>query len=75
MNNRVVVIAGASRKLGRSMAVHQARRGLGIVGTYHSSEDAAYDAPYPDTRFKGGVRRFPNLVPDNPEIPRSTSFF
>jgi pimeloyl-ACP methyl ester carboxylesterase len=29
-------------------------------------EAAAYGAPYPDVRFKGGVRRFPNLVPDNP---------
>jgi haloalkane dehalogenase len=28
-------------------------------------EVAAYDAPYPDASFKGGVRRFPNLVPDN----------
>ena len=31
------------------------------------AEAAAYDAPYPDATFKGGVRRFPNLVPDNPD--------
>ena len=31
------------------------------------AEVAAYDAPYPDASFKGGVRRFPNLVPDNPD--------
>jgi len=31
------------------------------------AEAAAYDAPYPDVSFKGGVRRFPNLVPDNPD--------
>ena len=30
-------------------------------------EAAAYAAPYPDVRYKGGVRRFPQLVPDNPE--------
>jgi pimeloyl-ACP methyl ester carboxylesterase len=30
-------------------------------------EAAAYDAPYPDATFKGGVRRFPNLVPDHPD--------
>ena len=30
------------------------------------AEAAAYDAPYPDASFKGGVRRFPNLVPDHP---------
>jgi pimeloyl-ACP methyl ester carboxylesterase len=31
------------------------------------AEAAAYDAPYPDATFKGGVRRFPNLVPDHPD--------
>jgi haloalkane dehalogenase len=30
------------------------------------AETVAYDAPFPDATFKGGVRRFPNLVPDNP---------
>lgn len=30
------------------------------------AEAAAYDAPFPDATYKGGVRRFPNLVPDNP---------
>ena len=30
-------------------------------------ERAAYDAPFPDARYKAGVRRFPNLVPDRPE--------
>jgi pimeloyl-ACP methyl ester carboxylesterase len=32
-------------------------------------ECAAYDAPYPDARYKGGVRRFPQLVPDRPDAP------
>jgi pimeloyl-ACP methyl ester carboxylesterase len=32
-----------------------------------AAEAAAYDAPYPDARSKAGVRRFPNLVPDNPD--------
>ncbi|MEM9044301.1 MAG: haloalkane dehalogenase [Pseudomonadota bacterium] len=27
------------------------------------AEAAAYDAPYPDSRFRAGVRRFPALVP------------
>lgn len=31
------------------------------------SEAAAYGAPFPDARYKAGVRRFPNLVPDKPE--------
>ncbi|HLL27275.1 MAG TPA: haloalkane dehalogenase [Xanthobacteraceae bacterium] len=40
-------------------------------GTPHLSaaEVAAYDAPFPDARFKAGVRRFPNLVPDGPDAP------
>jgi pimeloyl-ACP methyl ester carboxylesterase len=32
-----------------------------------ASEVAAYDAPFPDLTYKGGVRRFPNLVPDHPD--------
>jgi len=31
------------------------------------AEAAAYDAPYPDIKYKAGVRRFPNLVPDRPD--------
>ena len=31
------------------------------------AEAAAYDAPFPDITYKAGVRRFPNLVPDNPD--------
>ena len=30
-------------------------------------EAAAYAAPFPDARYKAGVRRFPNLVPDRPD--------
>lgn len=37
--------------------------------TLTKEERAAYDAPFPDVTFKGGVRRFPNLVADNPEAP------
>ncbi|SLN29521.1 haloalkane dehalogenase [Oceanibacterium hippocampi] len=33
----------------------------------NEAERAAYDAPYPDVTFKAGVRRFPNMVPDNPD--------
>ena len=31
------------------------------------SEAAAYDAPFPDRRYRAGVRRFPALVPVSPE--------
>jgi haloalkane dehalogenase len=30
-------------------------------------EAAAYDAPFPSVEYKAAVRRFPNLVPDNPD--------
>jgi len=33
------------------------------------AEADAYDAPFPSSAYKGGVRRFPNLVPDRPDAP------
>ena len=33
------------------------------------AEGAAYDAPFPDQRYKAGVRAFPNLVPDREDAP------
>ncbi len=33
------------------------------------AECAAYDAPFPDVRYKAGVRRFPEMVPDRPDAP------
>ena len=32
-------------------------------------ECAAYDAPFPDIRYKAGVRRFPEIVPDRLDAP------
>lgn len=32
-------------------------------------EAAAYEAPFPDARYKAGVRRFPQLVADHPNSP------
>jgi haloalkane dehalogenase len=37
------------------------------VPALSDAEAAAYAAPYPDARYKAGVRRFPNLVPDRPD--------
>jgi pimeloyl-ACP methyl ester carboxylesterase len=34
-----------------------------------AEEAAAYDAPFPDRRYKAGVRAFPNLVPDHADAP------
>ena len=33
------------------------------------AEAAAYDAPFPEARYKAGVRRFPQLVPEFPDSP------
>jgi haloalkane dehalogenase len=33
------------------------------------AEAAAYAAPFPDVTYKGGVRRFPELVPPTPDAP------
>jgi pimeloyl-ACP methyl ester carboxylesterase len=33
------------------------------------AEATAYDAPFPDRRYKAGVRAFPNLVPDRDDAP------
>jgi haloalkane dehalogenase len=43
-------------------------------GTPHltDAEVAAYDAPFPDVRFKAGVRAFPQLVMTDPSMPGVT---
>jgi pimeloyl-ACP methyl ester carboxylesterase len=33
------------------------------------AEIQAYDAPFPDARSKAGVRRFPEIVPEQPDAP------
>ena len=39
----------------------------GCVRTLSDAERAAYDAPFPDERYKEGARQFPMLVPITPE--------
>src|SRR5262249_35455670 len=34
---------------------------------------AAYDAPFPDDRYKAGARQFPVLVPISPDDPAAAS--
>lgn len=41
MSTRVAIITGASRGLGRSMALHLAEQGVGVIGTYRSRRDEA----------------------------------
>ncbi|MBI1339881.1 alpha/beta fold hydrolase [bacterium] len=41
------------------------RRGTPVLS---EAEAAAYNAPYPDAAYKGGVRRFPEIVPVSPDM-------
>jgi NAD(P)-dependent dehydrogenase (short-subunit alcohol dehydrogenase family) len=41
MDTKIVLITGANRGLGRSMAVHLAAHGWDVVGTYRSNEEEA----------------------------------
>lgn len=43
----------------------------GTVGTLAPEIVAAYDAPFPDERYKEGARQFPVLVPVAPDDPAS----
>ncbi len=40
-----------------------------VQGEFNAMDALAYDAPFPDDRYKAGVRRFPQLVPVEPEMP------
>ncbi|MFK3795926.1 SDR family NAD(P)-dependent oxidoreductase [Pseudomonas sp. NPDC088444] len=42
MSNKIAIITGASRGLGKNAALHLARQGVDIIGTYHSREDDAH---------------------------------
>jgi haloalkane dehalogenase len=51
------------------------------VGALNAMDAVAYDAPFPDNRYKAGVRRFPQMVPVEPGMEgiehgqRARSFF
>jgi len=57
---KIAVITGASRGLGKSMALHLASRGVGIVGTYHSKRDEA-DAVASEIQLRGSYARMVQL--------------
>jgi haloalkane dehalogenase len=45
----------------------------GTVNKLTDEEVAAYDAPYPEERYKEGARQFPLLVPTRPDDPASAA--
>ena len=38
------------------------------LGEVNLMDALAYDAPFPDNRYKAGVRRFPQMVPVEPQM-------
>ncbi len=42
---------------------------MGTVNELGAAEIAAYDAPFPSSRYKAGARAFPKLVPITPDDP------
>lgn len=43
----------------------------GTVSKLSDAEVAAYNAPFPDSRYQAGARQLPMLVPDRPDDPAS----
>ena len=50
---KIAVITGASRGLGKSMALHLAANGVGVIGTYRTKQDDA-DAVVREIESRGG---------------------
>lgn len=63
-SDRLAVVTGASRGLGRSATVHLARAGWGVIGTYLSARDAADELVAEVARDGGRVVMLPLDVAD-----------
>lgn len=57
----------ASQEIPVFLASETVKRGC--VNPLTSEEISAYDAPFPDERYKAGARQFPLLVPTSPDDP------
>src|SRR5260370_2917404 len=68
MTDKIALITGASRGLGRSMALHLAERGIGIIGTFRTGAAEA-DALKQEIQAKGGKAEMIAL-----DVTKSASF-
>lgn len=70
---------GPAFKAWRAFATYSPLFPIGRIvdtGTRRSlsaAERAAYDAPFPSSKFKAGARAFPRLVPTSPKDPAATA--
>ena len=54
MGSKIAVVTGAGRGLGRSMALHLSRRGVGVVGTFRSENDDGFKSAAAEIGANGG---------------------
>ena len=54
MGNKIAVVTGAGRGLGRSMALHLARCGMGVVGTFRGENDDGFKSAAAEIEANGG---------------------
>jgi len=54
MSSKIALITGAGRGLGLSMALHLARRGVGVIGTLRSEKDEDFKSAAAEIQANGG---------------------
>lgn len=76
MNTAIPIGEPVSQGFDNWRAYNRSRPDLDIAALFQRSqpdlseaEAAAYAAPFPDARYKAGVRRFPELVMTDPDMP------
>lgn len=76
MNTTIPVGEPVSEGFARWREFNRSRPDMDIAALFQRSqpemspeEAAAYAAPFPDVRYKAGVRRFPELVMTDPDMP------